>query len=81
MNKEQLFLEIDEIYSEWHGGNLHIGKERTERIKELLDKAINNRCCCKSDSELLCECAMPDPIDPFASVDKDTCRKCNNLIA
>ena len=29
----------------------------------------------------LCECAMPDPIDPFAEVDKDTCRKCNNLIA
>lgn len=55
MNKEQLFLEIDEIYSEWHGGDLHIGKERTERIKEILNKAINYSRCCKSDSEQLAD--------------------------
>jgi len=41
MNKEQLFEEIDEIYSEWHGGVLHIGKEREDRIKKILSKAIN----------------------------------------
>ena len=41
MNKEQLFLEIDEIYSEWHGGDLHIGKERENRIKEVIQQAIN----------------------------------------
>ena len=41
MNKEQLFEQIDEIYSEWHGGELHIGKERTERVKEALNQAIN----------------------------------------
>ena len=46
MTKEQLFLEIDEIYSEWHGGDLHIGKERTESIKQILDKAINYSKCC-----------------------------------
>lgn len=46
MNKEQLFEEIDEIYSEWHGGELHIGTERTERIKEALNRAINFIPCC-----------------------------------
>ena len=51
MNEEQLFEEIDEIYSEWHGGELHIGTERTERIKEALNRAINFTPCC---TELLC---------------------------
>lgn len=46
MNKEQLFEEIDEIYSEWHGGELHIGTKRTERIKEALNRAINFIPCC-----------------------------------
>lgn len=32
-------------------------------------------------SEQLCECAMPDPIDPFDEVDKETCRKCGNKFA
>ena len=41
MNKEQLFLEIDEIYSEWHGGDLYIGKERENRIKRVIEKAID----------------------------------------
>ena len=53
MNREQLFLEIDEIYSEWHGGDLHIGKERENRIKEVIQQAINYTHCCKSDSEQL----------------------------
>jgi len=55
-------------------------KKAKELAHTLLDeylKAINYTHCC----EELCECAMPDPIDPFAEVDKDTCRKCNNLIA
>ncbi len=46
MNKEQLFLEIDEIYSEWHGGDLYIGKERENRIKQVIEKAINYTRCC-----------------------------------
>lgn len=46
MNKGQLFEEIDGIYSEWHGGGLHIGIERTERIKEALNRAINFIPCC-----------------------------------
>ncbi len=32
-------------------------------------------------SEQLCDCAMPEPINPWDNVDKDTCRKCNSLIA
>ena len=52
MNKEQLFLEIDEIYSEWHGGDLHIGKERENLIKQVIEKAINNTGCC----EEVCDC-------------------------
>ena len=46
MNKEQLFLEIDEIYSEWYGGDLYIGKERENRIKQVIEKAINYTRCC-----------------------------------
>ena len=53
MNREQLFLEIDEIYSEWHGGDLHIGKERENRIKEVIQQAINytHSCTELSDKE------------------------------
>ena len=32
-------------------------------------------------SEQLCDCVMPDPINPWDSVDKDTCIKCENKIA
>lgn len=75
MNKEQLFLKIDEIYSEWHGGDLHIGKERTERVKEVLNKAINYRQCCKSDSEQLCECKNTEPeIDGWVR-----CKDCGDV--
>jgi len=59
MNKEKLFEEIDEIYSEWHGGELHIGTERTERIKETLNRAINFIPCCTelpTSTELLSDC-------------------------
>ena len=55
-------------------------KEAVSMAHNLLDEyleAINYTHCCTE----LCECAMPDPIDPFTEVDKDTCRKCNNLIA
>jgi hypothetical protein len=47
MTKEQLFLEIDEIYSEWHGGDLHIGQERENLIKQVIEKAINYTQCCE----------------------------------
>jgi hypothetical protein len=55
-----------------------------QEIEKWVDKdlkAIDVIQCCKSDSEQLCDCAMPDPIDPFEEVDKDTCRKCENKIA
>ena len=48
MNKEQLFLEIDEIYSEWHGGDLYIGKERENRIKLIIEEALNYTRCCET---------------------------------
>jgi hypothetical protein len=52
MTKEQIFLEIDEIYSEWHGGYLHIGQERENRIKQAIEKAINyTRCCTELKDE------------------------------
>lgn len=56
MTKEQVFLEIDEIYSEWYGGDLHIGQERENRIKKAIERAINYTRCCKSDSELFFCC-------------------------
>ena len=58
--------------------NLLINQHHT--IREL-SKNITVTHCCESDSEQLCDCAMPDPINPWDNVDKDTCRKCNNLIA
>ena len=59
MNKEQLFLKIDEIYSEWHGGDLHIGKERENLIKEVIQQAINYTRCCEelpTSTQLLSDC-------------------------
>ena len=44
---------------------------------EAMYEAINHTRCHTE----LCDCAIPNPIDPFTEVDKDTCRKCNNLIA
>ena len=51
MTKETLFEQIDEIFSDWHGGEVHIGQEREELIKEVLEKAINYTHCCEG---LLC---------------------------
>ena len=52
-----------------------------EDVIKCTKEAINYTRCCESDSELLCECVMPDPINPWDSVDKDTCRKCEHKIA
>ena len=49
--------------------------------QEKLKNRILNLFSVGVRSEQLCECAMPEPIDPFAEVDKDTCKKCSNLIA
>jgi hypothetical protein len=56
-----------------------IGKHgRTHKaVINAINEAINYTRCCTE----LCDCAMPDPIDPFTEVDKDTCRKCKNSIA
>jgi len=78
MTKEQLFEEIDEIYGEWHGGELHIGAERTERIKEVLNKAINYNRCCKSDSEQLkCNCDIKTSTD-YMILGYNKCPECGN---
>tara|TARA_R110002124_G_scaffold34839_2_gene113929 strand:+ start:568 stop:789 length:222 start_codon:yes stop_codon:yes gene_type:complete len=63
MTKETLFEQIDEIFSDWHGGNLHIGQEREELIKEVLEKAINyNRCCTGLKAVDITDVeGMPDP--------------------
>ena len=53
---------------------------REATVQSMIDdfkKAIDYTQCC----EELCDCVIPSPIDPFAEVDKDTCRHCNRLIA
>ena len=56
-----------------------LGKHGTthKAVIDALNEAINYTQCC----EELCDCVIPSPIDPFAEVDKDTCRHCNRLIA
>jgi len=61
-------------------GKIHSSFTWESEAKETVDeylKAINYTQCC----EELCGCVIPSPIDPFAEVDKDTCRHCNRLIA
>ena len=42
MNKEQLYLEIDKIYSEYHGFDLGLLDEKSEKlIKEAIEKLLN----------------------------------------
>ncbi len=70
MNKEQLFEEIDEIYSEWHGGELHIGTERTERIKEALNRAINFIPCCTELETVKVDRELWESMDKLKDQDK-----------
>ena len=73
MNKEQLFLEIDEIYSEWHGGDLHIGKERENLIKEVIERAINYT---RSYTELKCgECDCKSKYENIGCDNLKYCKK------
>ena len=44
---DEIFEEIDEIYGDWNGGELHIGKERIARIKEVLTTQL---CICDDDN-------------------------------
>ena len=54
MNKEQVFLEIDEIISNYHGFDIGLlDKESENLIKQKIELAINYTRCCKSDSEQL----------------------------
>ena len=42
MRKEKLFLEIDKIYSEYHGFDLGLLDEKSEKlIKEAIEKLLN----------------------------------------
>lgn len=46
MNKEQLFLEIDEIISNYHGFDKGLLDKKSENlIKDKLEKAINYTRC------------------------------------
>ena len=70
---------IEEAFNYYHDRTSLTSKEEKQLlnlVNELYEAISVTRCCTE-----LCDCAMPDPIDPFAEVDKDTCRKCNNLIA
>ena len=69
------------FYSE---GYVYKGEETICRmygtIKQM--ESIGNSIVEKLNKRIItvCDCAMPDPIDPYSAVDKETCRKCNNLI-
>ncbi len=61
-------------------------KTQTEHwAYDVFNKAYKEQCNIADvvvrQSEQLCECAMPDPINPWDNIDKDTCRKCNSVIA
>ena len=57
MTKEQIFDKIDDVYSEHDGGTIYLSDERTERLKEIIQQAINFIPCC---TELKCEgCKKP----------------------
>ena len=79
ITKKEIKLIIDtfehhesNLESEW---SVELGSDEKDFLNKLKE-AINYTHSCTE----LCDCAMPEPIDPFAEVDKDTCRKCNCLI-
>ena len=79
MNKEEKKMMLVNMLNCYINETVLTNKQIEESEKfvgELLENIFDTRCCTE-----LCDCAIPDPIDPFAEVDKDTCRKCNNLIA
>ena len=55
MTKEQIFDKIDDVYSEHDGGTIYLSDERTERLKEIIQQAINFIPCCTElkDKEVL----------------------------
>ena len=46
MTKDEIFDKIDDIYSEHDGGTIYLSDERTERLKEIIQQAINFIPCC-----------------------------------
>ncbi len=75
--KEQYFINGDNKIRTQH-------PIRVEDLAFIMQKYTDEQLTIHSvvkQSELLCDCAMPDPINPWDSVDKDTCRKCENKIA
>lgn len=82
MNKKEIISKVKfRLLEKYTAKNLLPSEEIINDCIDNTLKAINYTRCCESDSELLCECVMPDPINPWDSVDKDTCRKCENKIA
>ena len=67
-----------EYQKRWNDEKYNLTKKMCKRLEKIEQLTLTD---VVKQSEQLCDCAMPDPIDPFAEVDKDTCRKCNNLIA
>ena len=69
----------------WYGyANAEEGKEKrretVEDCKKIIDEHVKEQLNLYDVVGTFCDCAAPDPIDPFAEVDKDTCRKCKNFI-
>tara|TARA_R110000744_G_scaffold371215_1_gene482091 strand:- start:345 stop:635 length:291 start_codon:yes stop_codon:yes gene_type:complete len=46
MTKDEIFDKIDDVYSEHDGGTIYLSDERTERLKEIIQQAINFIPCC-----------------------------------
>jgi hypothetical protein len=52
MTKDEIFDKIDDVYSEHDGGTIYLSDERTERLKQIIQQAINFIPCCCTE---LCE--------------------------
>ena len=48
MTKDEIFDKIDDVYSEHDGGVIYLSDERTERLKEIIQQAINFIPCCET---------------------------------
>jgi hypothetical protein len=77
ITKEQILKIVDQCFHYYASSFRNEARQEATDLIEKHELAISVTRCCTE----LCDCAILDPIDPFAEVDKDTCRKCNNLIA
>ena len=64
MTKDEIFDKIDDVYSEHDGGIIHLSDERTERLKEIIQKAIDFIPCC-TELKVLDITEVEDIQDPY----------------